>query len=258
MEITILGLFTGFLLLAVPVYVIYRFRLRMISQLILAFVKMAVSLFLTGIFLKYVFQMDSCWLNILWMVLLAMVASWAVIRKARLKQKRFLIPVGTGVLLATAVVGLYLLFLTFGVHQPFAARYWIPVTGLLIGSMIQTNASALSTYYMGLRHHRQLYLYLTGNGATHREAVAYFVKRALERNMKPAISEMGYMMVSVCPVILWAMILAGEDLLTAVGCQILILIASFCASTLSLVITLLVARRYLFDDYERLKQESIS
>ena len=47
---------------------------------------------------------------------------------------------------------------------------------------MEVNYKALSVYYMGLKYHNQLYYYyLLGNGATHSEAVAYFVRRALEK-----------------------------------------------------------------------------
>lgn len=256
MQITILRLCLGLLLLAIPVGVITYLRLRLLRELLTAFVRMAVSLCLTGVFLGYVMQMGSSWLNVLWIVLLALLASWSVIRKARLRTGRFLLPVTAGVLLSTVTVGFYLLFVVLEVGQPFDPRYWIPVFGLLIGHMVRANSDALSIYYMGLKHHHQLYLYLTGNGATHREAVDYFTKRALEKNMKPALSGMAYMTVSVCPVILWAMILAGADLLTAVESQLLLVIGAFAASTVSLIITLFVGRKYLFDDYERLRKES--
>jgi putative ABC transport system permease protein len=140
-----------------------------------------------------------------------------------------------------------------GLKNPFDARYFIPVVSLLIGNMMEVNYKALSVYYMGLKYHNQLYYYLLGNGATHSEAVAYFVRRALEKVSIQNIANMSVIVVGLSPLVMWSMLLSGASVLAAVEYQILIMIATFCVSMISVVITLWVARHYSFDEYGQIK-----
>ena len=94
---------------------------------------------------------------------------------------------------------------------------------------------------------------LLGNGASHNAALTYFVKRAIEKVAIPNISRMAVQMVGLTPVLMWGMLLCGYSVVAAVEYQILFLAASFCASVVSMVVTLLIARKYSFDQYNKLK-----
>ena len=132
-----------------------------------------------------------------------------------------------------------------GKNTPFDARYLIPVVGLLIGNMVENNGRALATYYSGLQYHAQLYTYLLGNGATHNEAVRYFVKRALEKSAIANLANMSVVVTGMSPVLLWSMLLGGTDILTAVVFQVTMSIVMFCTSMISLLITLRIAQLFI-------------
>ena len=52
---------------------------------------------------------------------------------------------------------------------------------------------------------------------------------------------------------MWGMLLGGASVLTAVACQVVLLVAMFTAAVLSIIVTVAVSRRYLLDDYAQLK-----
>ena len=64
---------------------------------------------------------------------------------------------------------------------------------------------------------------------------------------------MALMMVGYIPMVMWSMLMVGSDVLTAVFFQIVILIAVFSASVLSIVVTLRVASKLSIDKYGKLK-----
>jgi putative ABC transport system permease protein len=256
MEISRLGLILGLLLLVIPLYIIYAFKLNILPKALTGITKMLIYLCLTGFFLKYIFEWNSIFINILWMIVMALAASFTTIIKARLNVRKFIIPVGVGIFLTAIIIGLFFIFLVAGQKNPFDARFFIPITGLLIGGMVETNYKALSTYYMGLKHHNQLYYYLLGNGATHNEAVNYFVRRALEKVSIDSIANMAAIVVGLSPIMMWAMLLSGMSVVAAVEYQVLIIIVTFCAPMISVVMTLWAARKYSFDEYDRLKNVS--
>ncbi len=253
MELSILGLCLGLLLLVVPLFIMYRYRLKILPKALMGITKMIVYLCVTGFFLKYVFEWNNTFINLLWMILLVVLASFTTIIKAKLKLSRFFVPVCSGILVSAVVVGIFFLLFVTGLKNPFDARYFIPVVSLLIGNMMEVNYKALSVYYMGLKYHNQLYYYLLGNGATHSEAVSYFVRRALEKVSIQNIANMAVIVVGLSPLVMWSMLLSGASVLVAVEYQILIMIATFCVSMISVVITLWVARHYSFDEYGQIK-----
>lgn len=255
MEITLLGFILGILLLAVPLYIFYAFRINLMQKVLMAFSKMIVWLALTSFFLYFIMRWNNLFANILWVTVMALIASVMIVGKARLKSSKYIVPVFVGLITSSLVIGLFFLFFVVGLKNPFDARFFVPVIGLMIGAMIGVNADALSVYYSGLQHHSALYYYLLGNGASHKEAVNYFVRRALQKAASPWISSMAYIVIGVTPLILWAMLLSGVALVTAIAYQILILILLFSTSLVSLLITLQAARRYSFDEYDKLKEK---
>ncbi len=244
MEITVLGLALGMLLLVLPLYILYYCRINIWQKLAKGLLKMLVVMALTALFLKYIIEMNNTFVNILWFLLMAAAASATVIMKARLHLRRFLMPVFAGVTVGSLITGLYLLFLSLGIENPIDGRFFIPIMGLLIGNMITVNSKALATYHAGTSYHAQLYDYLLGNGATYTEATRYIVRRTIEKTALPNIAHTVGIVVSSSPVIMWTMILGGTSAVSAAAIQVLIIVAMFCSSLMSMAVTLWVYRRY--------------
>jgi putative ABC transport system permease protein len=121
---------------------------------------------------------------------------------------------------------------------------------------VETNGLALRTYNMGLKYHGKMYYYLLGNGATRHEALRYFEKRALEKVSAPCISRMALMVMGFSPIVMWSMLMAGSGVLTALAFQVLILISTFCASVMSMIVSIRVASKLSVDKYGKLKEQS--
>lgn len=250
---TIFGTLLGLALIVLPLYILYAFQVKTLRKVLAGAGKMAAYLVLTGLCLYFVMEWNSLFISLLWLLLMVFVTSGMTVRRSRLADWHYIVPVSVGVIVSVSIIGLYFLFFVMGLQNPFDARYFVPVLGMMTGGMIETNAKALSAYYTGLEYHNQLYYYLVGNGATHDEAVKHFFRRALERATLPWIHQMGYMVVGVSPVILWVMVLTGIGVLEALVYQMLIVILMFATSLSSLLITLYAARRYSFDEYDKLK-----
>lgn len=252
MTISVSGIIFGLLLLLAPLYILYVFSDKLVSKFIAATAKMLVYTGILSAVIYFVFLMDNVLVSILASLLMAVMAAMATVVKSRLKVSQFVVPACAGIVATTIFYALYFLFLVLGVKSPFNAHFFLPVCGMFVGMMLEINYKALSTYYVGLEHHHQLYDYLIGNGATHAEAVRYFAGKAIEKAAISGISKMAYMVFGTTPVILWSMLLAGSDVITASLLQILFLIAGFSATMVSIVVTLFVAKRYAFDAYDSL------
>lgn len=253
MNITVLGLLFGLLLLALPLYVIYHFKLRVMHRFLMSMVRMVIGVALMSLIVYGAVCLDSIVYDIVALIVFSLLSALFALNKARLRVGKMLIPVGIGVIVALAFVSFYVLLLVFGEKNPFIQHLFIPVIGLVLGSMVAIDAKALQSYYSGLLYHNQLYNYLLGNGASHREAVRYFVKRSLEASIVAASKQMSGIVFVSAPVLLLAMVMCGANLFTAAAFQVLFYIVVLAASLISLCLTLLIGRRYSFDEYERLK-----
>ena len=254
-EITIFGFLAGLLLLALPLYVMFKFRLRIMDIVFASFVRMVVMMGVVGGILYFVLRYNTLWLNVLCMVTMSLAGAVYAVRRSRLSLRRFFYPVAAGMVSATLIIGLYILFLVTGAASPLAANLSLPVAGVLVGAMVTCNAKALHTYYSGLENHHQLYDYLIGNGATYGQAVNYFVRRALEANMVPQARVMAYVMLSASPAMMWGMLIGGAELWQALAVNVVLTVAAMAASVVSLVVSLIIARKYCFDDYQSLKAD---
>ena len=253
MKITLLGLLAGMLLLAIPFYVLFRYRLKVMGALFVALVRMVMLLALAGGAMLLVSMADSVAVTLGCALVMAVAASLWTCGRSRLKSRRCLLPVMAGVFASAVVVGLYVLLLVAACDEPFSVRMVFPVFGIILGTVASCNARALYAYYAGLENHRQIYDYLIGNGASHKKAVNTFVRRALEANVVPQVRRMVNVMLGVSPALMWGLVLGGMDVPAAVVFDMLLTIAALSASVLSLVIAITVARRYDFDEYQALR-----
>lgn len=253
MEITFMQYLWGFLLLLIPCYVLYLYHSTLLTKTVRATVRMMGLLLVLGFLLYEVMELNQWGITLLFALLMVTIGAILTVRRAKLPIRQLFVPVMAGTLAGVLVVGLYVLWLVVGVRNPLEVRFLIPVVGLLTGHLIQVNSQALHIYFMGLRHHSQLYHYLLGNGMKHSQALGYLFRRAIERAALPNISTMGRMLIGVSPIVLWSMMLAGAGVFTALAFQLVLLIAMFSASMISVIVTVVVSRRYLLDDYHQLK-----
>lgn len=253
MEITFMQYVWGFLLLLIPCYVLYLYNSTLLTKTVRATVRMMGLLLVLGFLLYEVMALNQWGITLLFVLLMVTIGAILTVRRAKLPIRQLFVPVMAGTLTGVLVVGLYVLWLVVGVRNPLEVRFLIPVVGLLTGHLIQVNSQALHIYFMGLRHHSQLYHYLLGNGMKHSQALGYLFRRTIERAALPNISTMGRMLIGVSPLVLWSMMLAGAGVFTALAFQLVLLIAMFSASMISVIVTVVVSRRYLLDDYHQLK-----
>lgn len=243
----------GLLLLLVPCYVFHVFNIPLLTKTLRSFLKMACSLLVLGVLLYEVVALDKPFFTLLFALLIIVWGATLTIVRAKLPLRQLFLPVLAGTFAGVLVVGMYVLVLVMGGVNVFEPRYMIPVVALLTGHLIHANSKALHVYYMGLRHHGQLYRYLLANGATHRRALGYLLRRAIQQSALPGLSGMGWVVMGVSPLVMWGMLLGGASVPAAVACQVVLLVAMFTAAVLSIIVTVAVSRRYLLDDYAQLK-----
>src|SRR5574344_2342587 len=252
-DISVWSLIIGLLLLAIPVYFFRLYKVKLVNSTLLAAFRMVVQLFLIGLYLKYLFIWNNPWINFLWVIIMVVIASLTATRRTGLKRSVLFIPVSVGFLATAVVVGLYFLIFVLQLSNPFSAQYFIPIMGILMGNMRSVNVIAINTYYDGIQREHQMYYYLLGNGATRFEATAPFVRQAMQKAFSPCIANMAVMGIVSLPGTMIGQILGGSAPGIAIKYQMMIIVITFTASMLSLMITIYFANKNSFDSYGRLR-----
>lgn len=242
MTITLLGFFLGLFLLVLPIYITYALQLRLMRQLLLSLGRMAIVVASYGAIIWVAISQASVAINILLAVLLCIVSILVVVGKARL-EKPLIAPLFAGSLLSAFVMTLYALFAVLMLKEPFEAKSLLPVMGLLTGCSAGYCARGLRTYNEGLTHHGQLYTYLMGNGATDREARRYFIRRCFQATLASMMKSMVALGLTSAPVLLYALVQCGVDVVTACVMQLLLVVLVIATSFSALSITLWMAKR---------------
>lgn len=256
MNILVSGFFIGLLLLAVPLFISYRFRLNMETKLLIVLGRLAVTMGLLGLAIYFALKWNSVVFNFALLLLFCAFSAFLSLSRSRQKgSKLFLLTLG-GNVVAVVLISLYFLLAIAHIEKPFAALFFVPVAGLLTGCMVRGNAKALEEFHAGLVHHDQLYYYLLGNGATHRKAIAYFIRRSLKAAFAETLRQTKTVVFLTSPTLFFAMVMGGMDVFTAAAMQVLFGIMLLAAVLLSTCFTLFAGQRFCFDQYERLKQKN--
>ena len=131
----------------------------------------------------------------------------------------------------------------------FEARYFIPVSGMLLGNMLTANVLALNTFFGSIDCERQYYLYMLGNGATHNEALAPFIRQAIIKSFNPTIASMSVMGLISLPGTMTGQILGGSNPNTAIKYQIMLMITILASSLIAVLFSMWLCKKQAFDSY---------
>ncbi len=247
------SLVVGLLLMVVPLFFLWRLRTGLVRATLVGTARMCVQLLFIGVYLRYLFEWNNPWVNLLWVGIMVLVAAHTAVQRTRLKRRVLLVPVFVAFLMTALLVGLYFLSLTLRLENVFSAQYFVPIMGILLGNMLSVNVVALSAYYSDLWREKGVYYYLLGNGATRFEATVPFLRGAVIKAFQPCIANMAVLGVVSLPGTMIGQILGGSLPGVAVKYQLMITVITVVASMLSLMITIVLSARETFDAYGGLK-----
>lgn len=242
------------LLIAVPFVIFWRICPRLLGHAFKAVAFLLVQMAAVAFYMFWLFRYDSLWLDLLWLLALAAVNALLACRRSGLRRRTLLLPIVVGQVATVVVVSLYLLLLVVRPDNPFVARCIVPVAGLLLCAVQPVGVAALKEYYGSLQRDSQLYHFLLGNGATHREAVMPFVRRALVKAFTPKLANLSFVGIIVVPELLFGLLFGGVEPVKAVFLSAVFILSSVTVSVVSILLTLYVADRGSFDANGKLRQ----
>ncbi len=150
-DISLFSLSLAFVLLAVPVFLSRIYGLCLVGPLFNSIARMSVQLFLVGVFLKYLFLWNNAFVNLLWLVVMILVAVLSAVRSSSMRPGKVLVPVFVSFSVATFVIVFYLNVFVVRLDQVFDARYLIVLGGMLLGNSLRGNIVGIDSFYRSIR-----------------------------------------------------------------------------------------------------------
>lgn len=213
--------------------------------------RMAVQLLVLCLMVWALVKVDSLWLSLAWLVVMAVVSGVLVLSRCRQKVRRLLFPVSAGLLLGVGSVGLWLLALALPVSVS-DARWFVPVMSLLLGHSSAMLIRGLNTYLSALKTDEEQYEFLRGNGLPHLKALLPFLRRALLAVVSPTMANLSLLGLTSMPLLLCGLFLGGSSPVNAFMMMLMMVVGCVSASVLVLLLSLALADKVLFDKLGKL------
>lgn len=253
-DISWIDLSIGYALIIIPIIVFQYFRSGMVKATLIAVLRMTIQLFLVGVYLQYIFHLNHSWINVAWVFLMIVVATFTTIQRSTLNKKVFLLPILLAMIISIIAIDLYFLGVVLKLDYLFEARYFVPITGMLIGNAMSNNIIALNTFYKGLEREQVQYRYAIANGATHHEALKAFMAEALRKSLNPLIAMTSVIGLISLPGMMTGQILGGSLPAVAIKYQIMMMITVLVSSVLTVVLSIVISNRFVFDEWDMPKR----
>jgi putative ABC transport system permease protein len=253
-NIDYLSLVLGYIILIIPFYILWYYKTGLVKDAVISFIRMTVQLLLVGFYLEFIFDLNSTWLNLFWVLIMTILATFTIVKRSELKKEFFLIPIFISILLSVIITDSFFLGFIIKLPKMFDARYFIPITGMLLGNSIKTIIIALNVYYKKLKKEKELYKWYVANGATQQEALAPFKKDALKVAFNPVIANVAIVGLISLPGMMTGQILGGSSPIIAVKYQIMLMVTIFSSSIISVFFSIYFADKKVFDGFGNLKK----
>jgi len=232
------------LVLVVPVLINQRFKLALGRDIAFAVSRMTCQLVLVGLYLQFLFELNSPLLTAVWLLVMLLVGASSILGSAKLPKKRLYLPVLIGLAVGLMPLLLLLLMVLLRPSPVYSAQYLIPLAGMLLGNSLSGNIVALTRLFTAFNDNKGQYDGALALGATPVQATMPFVQSALQQSLAPILASMTATGLVTLPGMMTGQILGGTDPMVAIKYQLVILVAIFVMLSVSVVTTLVLATRY--------------
>jgi UDP-glucose/iron transport system permease protein len=234
-------------------------KLRLHRQIALAALRMVVQLVAIGYILRFVFGLKNPLATFLLIMVMVLIAAREVAARPERKMVGNANFVIGSLSVGTATFITAILALTTAIRpQPwFDPRYAIPLSGIILGNVLNSASLALDSFLGSLNRERAGIEARLSLGVPYREAIAPLVREAIRRGLLPIINQMSAAGVVTLPGIMTGQILAGLDPMEAVKYQILLMFLLSGGSGLSALAASYLTAWRLTDDRQRLRLDRV-
>ncbi|HEX6983115.1 MAG TPA: ABC transporter permease [Balneolaceae bacterium] len=245
----------GFLIMLLPAWILWKYRTGLNKKLFTASFRMVLQLIFVGYYLEYLFAYDNAWINAAWILVMVIVADFATVDRSDLSRDlKVLLPVFGATFLGIIVIDLFFLEVVIGLPELLAAQYTIPITGMVLGNCLRSNVIGINAFYYRLDEHKERYQFYLACGAKRHEALQPFVSHALQKSANPTLASMATIGLVSLPGMMTGQILSGSSPMIAIKYQIMIMVAIFSGTILSVFLGIVFTNRFVFKETDILDE----
>ena len=253
-DISMLSMALAFLPLTISFVVLSALGLKRHGFLAWGVGRMAVQLWLLGLYLSYIFAWNHPLVTLAYLFLMLIVANISVLHGCGLRLVMFSYTF-VALTLGIGLVLVYYIFLVFRPTPIYDARYIIPTAGMLLGNSINRTIVTLERFYGAIRQDREGHAAIVTMGATIHESIKPYLKKAYRAGFEPMLANIATMGLVFIPGMMTGQILGGASPGLAIKYQIAIVLAIAVASEISTLLAVRFSLRRGFDGYGFLRAD---
>ena len=251
-DISLWSMLICYLMAAGIVTLFLRLRLDLSRDLAISLARMSLQLVAASLALRYLFALNNVTIIILLFAAMSGFAANIIIKRS--KTSSFgIYPKLVGVVFTVglAVTGIFVL-LVARLDPWYEARYFIPLSGMILGNSMNGCALALDRFFNAIKDDRKGAETMLALGATPFEVSLRYIRQAIRSGALPFVTNMSGMGIVFIPGLMTGQLLSGTPPLIAVKYQIAIMISIASSVVLTSLLTLLLSYPRLFDEKNRL------
>jgi UDP-glucose/iron transport system permease protein len=248
-DIDLRGMLIGYLLLIFPLAIILWLRVPLLKDTTVAVLRMTFQLLFVGFYLQVIFQLNSPSLNALWLLAMIVVADISILRSCRLRLSRFGPPLFCALLLGTLPPLLLIVVPILQRPQILDAQYAIPLGGMILGNCLRADIMGIRDFYESIRKGERTFLLSLAQGASLAEATRPYFRDACHAALAPTVATMATIGLVSLPGMMTGVILGGANPMSAIKYQILIMLAIFGGTAVTVVLAIRLTMRVSFSTY---------
>ncbi|MFP4459515.1 MAG: ABC transporter permease [Candidatus Zixiibacteriota bacterium] len=252
-DISLLSLLLCYALLLIPIIILILIKSNLLKKLAISIFRMTFQLFIVGLFLQYIFDLESPYVTIGWLLIMILFSSFSVIGNSPLKLSHFFIPIALAILIANAILLPFFNGLVIKLDNLLAPRYAIAIGGMLLGNSMRGNIVFLNSFFKDTRRNENRYRYMLSLGASKFDALLPFFRNGFREAVSPMLATTATMGIVSLPGMMTGQILGGSPPMVAIKYQIAIMLAIFTSMTLSSSLVIIFSVITSFDKYDVLK-----
>lgn len=247
------------LLIVVNGVISLTLRLGMERTLLLASVRTVLQLFLIGLVLEWVFEVDRWYIVIAILTVMTVIAGVTAAQRNRRRFPGIWFNTIVSVWASSWLVTAYALFVviqdTTTWYQP---QYAIPLMGMVLGNSLNGTSLGLNSFTETLVAQREQVEAALALGATRWEAARLPLQQAVRTGMIPIINGMMVVGIVSLPGMMTGQLLSGASPMGAVKYQIVIMFLIASATALCTVTVVLLSFLRLFNSHHQFLYRQIS
>lgn len=251
-----LGLWQMFFAYLLVILVMGIIKLRGVSrekELLVASIRMTLQLTFTGYVLVYLFESMNPIYTILVIIIMEVFAIYNIYQRANMKLSKKIkeiIALSMGVGTLSSII--YFLLIVVNISPWYDPRYFIPISGMLIGNSMTGITLGVTRLVDGMRSKKHIVETALMLGATPKMAAKEIVDDAFDSAILPTINSMVGIGIVFLPGMMTGQILSGTSPITAIKYQMAIMLGILGSVAFTTILFVQLGYRTFFNDEDQL------